>query len=1106
MRTVLHCLLVLLVIAPAAVAADANDTRLLRFPDIHGDRVAFVHGGDIYTASVGGGVAHRLTSHEGHELYPKFSPDGQWIAFSAEYSGTRQVWVMAVGGGAPRQLTFYSDVGPMPPRGGTDYRVLDWTPDGRHILVRANRTPYGERDGVPMLVPFDGGMERRLGPPETGGGMLSADGNIYVYTPIDREFRTWKRHRGGRAQNVWTYDLVNNSSRQLTDFVGTDHQPMWVDGSIYFVSDRDFTLNLYVMDIDGGNVRKVTDFDDFDVLWPSSDRRRVVFESGGYLWLHDPATAETHRIPIQVRGDQPHALPTFKNVTAQIESFDISPGGERALLSARGELFTVPAKHGEIRNISSTPAAREISAAWSPDGKWVSYLSDATGEYEVYIRAQDGSGQPRRITTDGGAWRFPPAWSPDSAKLAFADSANRLSYVEIDSGRVRQVDSTRHTNNFFRDFTQYAWSPDSQWLAYTKVNESLNSSIWVYSLRDGQPRQLTTDATNEQSPAFDPKGRVLYFTSTRDWNLTFSAYEFNYLYTNATRIYAATLAADAPALNRPRSDEVGAPVADGEDKNGKDDKNGKNDKNSRSDRNRKDKPAPPPAPLKFDIAGFNDRVTVLEVPAGNHVGLAATEAGLFFVSTGGNGAELRYYDLEKRAAESVLGGVTGYALSADGKKLLWRRHDKFGIADAKPGVDADKTALKLERLELRIDPKTEWQQIYADAWRILREWFWDPGHHGQDWQAIGARYGALVDHVSHRTDLDYILGELAGELNAGHIYVTSSSDMPQVERKAGGMLGALIEGDESGYFRIAHIYPGENWHEYYRSPLTEAGVTARPGDFILAVDGVSTRGVDNFYRLLENKGDRVVQLRLNDRPDETGARVEQVRTVSSEVNLRYLDWVTRNRARVHDMSGGRIGYIHLPNTAIEGNRELFKGMLAESRREALIIDDRYNGGGFIPDRMIELLARTPLNHWVWRGFEPQPRPLLGHAGPKAMLINGLASSGGDALPYYFRKLGLGPLIGTRTWGGLIGISGNPGLADGGSIIPATFRFLDTDGNWAVEDEGVAPDIEVIDRPEAIAAGRDPSLEKAVEVLLEELEKNPPRPLVTPAAPTDFRFR
>ncbi len=971
MRLPIFLVLALLLGAPAHAA---EDTRLLRFPDVWGGQVAFVYGGDIYTASTSGGVAQRLTSDEGQELYPKFSPDGQWIAFSAQYSGTRQVWVMPAAGGTPRQLTFYTDVGPMPPRGGTDYRILDWTPDGQHILVRANRTPYGERNGVPMLVPFAGGMEKPLGPPETGGGMLSADGNTYVYTPIDREFRTWKRYRGGRAQDVWTYDLVNNTSRQLTDFVGTDHQPMWVDGRIYFVSDRDYTLNLFAMDMDGGNLSKVTQFDDFDVLWPSSDRRRIVFESGGYIWLHDPATAQTSRIPIQVTGDRPHALATFKNVSSNIESFDIAPQGERAVFGARGEIFTAPAEHGEIRNISHTPAARETSVAWSPDGRWISYLSDATGEYELYVRPQDGSGEPRQITRDSQVWRYPPVWSPDSRMLAFADSNNTLSVVDADSGRVSVVDTTRYTSNSFRNLTQYTWSPDSKWLAYTKVNESFNSSIWVYSVASREATQLTTDATNEQSPAFDPQGRYLYFTSTRDWNLVFSSYEFNYLYNDATRIYAATLAADGPALNRPRSDEV-TPGAAQEDKSKEE---GKKDA---------------PATVRFDIAGFNERVTVLDVPAANYVGLTAGDGGLFFIAARqGNGNELHYYDLEERKAKKVLDGVTGYVLSANGKKLLWRQRDKFGIVDAKPEVDAGKTALKLDSMEMLVDPRVEWQQMYVDGWRILRDWFWDPGIHGQDWTAIRDRYAPLVAHVAHRADLDYIFGELGGELNAGHIYVNSSPDTPAAERKAGGLLGAQVEADESGYYRIARIFPGENWHEYYRSPLTEAGVNANEGDFILAVDGVSTRGVDNFYRLLQNKGDRVVELTLNDRPSERGARVERVKTVTSETSLRYLEWVTRNRERVHELSGGRVGYIHVPNTAVEGNRELFKGMLAEARRDALIIDDRYNGGGFIPDRMIELLARTPLNYWKRRGFEPQPRPAAeprrtqGHADQRSLQL------------------------------------------------------------------------------------------------------------------------
>jgi tricorn protease len=1072
----------LLALLPALALAEP--TRLLRQPDIHGDTVVFVYAGDLYTAPVQGGVAMRLTSHEGYELYPKFSPNGRYIAFSAEYSGTRQVWVIPAEGGTPRQLTFYNDVGPMPPRGGTDYRVLDWTPDGEYVLVRANRTPFGEREGLPLLVPFRGGMERPLGPPETGGGSLSPDGRYFAFTPIDRDFRTWKRHRGGRAQDVWLYDLVARDSRRLTDFIGTDHQPVWMGERIVFASDRKWTLNLFSMAKDGSDLRQETFFDEYDVLWPSSDGRRVVFENGGYLWLLDPAEGGARRLDIEVRGDRPHTLPRRKPVAAFVESFDLSPNGQRAVFGARGEIFTVPAKHGETRNLSRSPAHRERAVAWSPDGRFIAYLSDESGEYELYLRPQDGKGAPRQLTRGSRTWYFQPVFSPDGKRIALATSDNRLLVVDTESGRIKEVDRTVHGNDFFRDLVQYVFSPDGRWLVYTKVNATRTSSLWAYDLEEDRRHQLTEDGYNDASPAFDPKGRWLYFVSTRDHNLVFSSYEFNYLYANSSRIFAAALSPEQPPAVALRSDEA-------VEEQSKDAGKGKGDQR-----------------LRFEPEGFASRTVALKVPPGTYFGLSANEQGVFFLSGGpgpGQGADLRFYDLGKESVENVLSGVTGYRLNAKGDRLLWRQGERFGIAEAKPGIDPSQTALDLSRLELTIDPRIEWPALYRDAWRILRDWFYDPGMHGQDWEKIYARYRPLVDHVAHRADLDYVFGEIAGELNAGHVYVADSPDTPRPERKPGGLLGAEIEAHPSGYFRIAKIFPGENWHEYYRSPLTEPGAKARPGDFILAVDGVSTRSVRNFYELMQDKGERTVLLTLNDKPSEEGAWEARVRTITSEVNLRYLDWVLANRRKVHELSGGRIGYIHLPNTAVEGNRELIKGMLAEMHREALIIDDRYNGGGFIPDRMIEILARRPLNYWVWRGFEPVPRPLLSHEGPKAMLINGLSSSGGDALPYYFRKLGLGPLIGTRTWGGLIGISGNPSLADGGAIIPATFRFLDTEGRWAVENEGVSPDIEVVDAPHLKAQGRDPSLEKAVEVLLAELAKRPPRRIEAPPPPRDFGF-
>ncbi len=1069
----------------ATLAQTAHaDTRLLRYPDVSATHIAFVHAGDIYTVGRSGGTATRLTSHDGLELFPKFSPDGRWIAFSAQYSGTRQVWVMPADGSAPpRQLTWYSDIGPQPPRGGFDYRVLDWTPDGQHVVVRMNRFPLDDRAGIPYLVPLAGGMEKPLPVPETGGGMLSPDGQSYVYTPIDREFRTWKRTRGGRAQEVWVYDLNNNDSRQITNHRGTDNQPTWVGDSIYFTSDREYTLNLWKVSPQGGEPTKVTDFKDFDVLWPSAGSDAIVFEQAGALWLYTPADNQTKQLSISVTGDRPDLLPVIKNVAGQIESVDLAPKGERALIAARGDLYTVPAKEGEIRNISHSPGEREISASFSPDGQQVVYLSDASGEYEIYVRPSDGSGEPRRITTDGDIWRFQPLWSPDGKRVAYGDKNNRLRVVDVATGRTTDVDTATVGN----EITTYVWSPDGQHLVWVKTDATGLQRLWHYAI-GGSAQQLTFGDFDAQNPAFDPNGRYLYFLSNRDHNLAFSAYEFNYLYTNATRIYAVTLASDGPALGRPKSDEIapaGAGVPAGSEKPKAEEKDKKT--------------------IRFDAAGFDDRIVALGVAAGAYGLLTANAAGPFYIAVtnpqGGVG-DLKHFDIDAGKESTIAKGIGGYTLAAGGEKILFRSGpSKLGIIDAKPDQDISKT-LDLSKLEQRIDPRIEWAQILRDGWRIWRDWFYDPGMHGNDWDAVYRKYAALLPSVAHRNDLDHLINEMAGELNSGHIYV-ERGDEPQVARKAGGFLGAKIVAADGGYFRIDQIFPGQNWSDPFRSPLTEPGVNVKTGEYIIAVDGVPANSVQNFYQLLENKAGRVVRLSVNGKASATGARTVDVKAQGSEEGLRYLDWVQQRRAMVDKLSGGRIGYIHLPNTLFEGNRELFKQFPAQITKDALIVDDRYNGGGFIPDRMIEILARKPLNYWKRRGLEPQAQPFLSHRGPKAMLINGQSSSGGDALPFYFRELKLGTLIGTRTWGGLIGVSGNPGLVDGGTVTAATFRFMDRNGNWAVENEGVSPDIEVIDSPHLVAQGRDPSLEKAVEVLLAELAKNPIQPINAPQAPGDF---
>jgi tricorn protease len=1089
----------LMVLVATSLLAQDNLTRLLRHPDIHGDRIVFSYGGDLWMADAHGGDARRLTSDAGLEYFPKFSPDGRWIAFTGEYSGTRQVHVISAEGGAPRQLTFYNDVGPLPPRGGIDNRVLGWTPDGKSVVFNPHRLPWNDRMPAHYIVPANGGMETALAIPEGSAGMFSPDGSKFVYTPIEREFRTWKRYRGGRAQDIWIYDLKSNTAEQITNTPENENQPMWIGDAIFYTSDREGgKMNLYSYDLKTRQTRKLTNHTDYDVLWPSTDRRQIVYECGGYVWRFDPATGKDERIPIHVVGDFRNTVPQFRNVKGNIEAFSLSPTGARALFCARGEIFTVPAKNGEIRNLTMTPGIRERAPAWSPDGRWIAYLSDKSGdEYEIYVRAADGTGSERQITSGGKAWRFDPVWSPDSKMLAFSDKDHMLRLIDVASGKVTDVDK-----DTYGDITHYRWSPDSRWVAYTKNNEARFSIIYVYSIPEGKVYQLTSGMTDDNEPVFDPKGRYLYFTSNRDYNLTFSAFEFNYVYTDSTRVYVAVLAADGPALFLPQSDEEKASAADkdhpppaaGSEKDAE-----KKPADAKPDDAAASKKTAATPNVKIDAAGFEKRVRAIPGAAGNYRELFALPGGILYLNGRGPKTQLKLYNLDDRKEEVVLDGVRDYDVSSNGEKVIAHAGADYLLVNAKPGQKASDSTLSLDHLEMKVDPRAEWTQEFNDAWRIFRDWFYDPNMHGVDWPAMKAKYGQLVPHMNHRADLDFILGELGGELNSGHVYVETSDDW-QVKRVDNGLLGADIVADDSGYFRIRHIFPGENWHDAFRSPLTEPGVKVKEGDYILAVDGTSTKGVDNFYRLLENKANRVVSLLVASHPDPNGAREEHVRPIAKETNLRYLDWVQSRRAMVDKLSGGRIGYIHLPNTANEGNRELFKYFYPLANKDALIIDDRYNGGGFIPDRMIELLDRPILSYWVRRNLAPTRTPGYANAGPKVMLINGYSASGGDALPYYFRERGLGRLIGTRTWGGLIGLSGNPPLLDGGTVDVPQFRFLDPHGMWAVEGKGVSPDIEVVDRPDLVVAGHDPSLEKGVEVLMQELKEHPPAKLTIPPVP------
>ena len=1077
--------LVIIIASLFQISNAANDARLMRFPDINNNLVAFVYAGDIWTVSSGGGDARRLTSHEGMELFPKISPDGKWIAFSGEYSGTRQIFLIPSEGGKPRQLTFYNSVGLMPPRGGFDNVVLDWTPDSKNVLIRANRTEFGERNGKYFLVNVAGGLEKPLQIVNGGFAALSPDAKQICFTPVDREFRSWKRYKGGRASDLWIYDLEKNTSEQITDFVGTDQCPVWFEDKIYFASDRNLRLNIYSFDTKTKDLKQLTDFSDFDVLWPSGSNGQLVFEKGGQIFKMNLASGSTEKINININFDNPNLVSYFKNVSSDIHSYSISPTGKRALFDARGDIFSVPAENGITENLTQTQGIREIYPSWSPNGKYIAYYSDATGEYEIYLLENKKGAKPQQITTGSSTWKYDSEWSPDSKYLLYSDRTLQLKLFNIETKTETVVDKAT-----LSEFRSYVFSPDSKWVAYEKQATNGHSAIWVYNIPENKTIQLTDNLFSDNSPVFSVDGKTIFFLSGRDFNLAFSSFEFDYIYNNSTRFYAMALKSDGEKLFKDKNDVE--PVK--EEKKAEEEKGAGKDKNEKKEQTEQKKTEP--VAVSIDVEGINNRIIALPLPAGEYRNLAAVEGGVLYISDG----KLKKYNIDEKKEEVILERAIQALVSADGKNMLYRSGRDFGITKITPGQKPDAGKLNLDAMEIKIDPAKEWQQIYNDGWRIFRDYFYVENLHGVDWIAVKENYGKLVPFVGHRADLDFILSEMVSEANAGHAYV-DWGDFEKPKRIEAGLLGAQLVADEkAGYYKIAKIYQGQNWNESLRSPMTEQGVNVKEGDYLISINGREIKTTDNPYEFLENTVGKQVEIVVNSTPEKDFARTSMIKPVKSELDLLHYNWVLERRALVDRLSGGKIGYIYVPNTSTDGNRELFKGMYAYHNKEALIIDDRYNGGGFIPDVMADLLDRKTLSYWNRNGLVPNKTPAIAHDGPKVMLINGYSSSGGDALPYYFRKKGLGQLIGTRTWGGLIGISGNARLVDGGNISVPRFGIFDENEEWIIEGIGVYPDIEVVDRPEQLAKGTDPSIEKAVEVLLKELEKNPVKKISAPKSP------
>ena len=1037
--------------APLATAQD-GPARLLRFPHAHAGKVTFVKGGDVWIAALDDGIARRLTSFDdGFEVMPRISPDGSLVAFSGEYSGNRQVWVVPSDGGTPRQLTWYPDVGPMPPRGGYDNLPYDWTPDGRFVLTKSNRTPYGQRVARYFLVPVDGkGLEQPLQVPEGGPATLSPDGSKLAYNPISREWRTWKRYTGGRAQDVWIYDLVQNRVERITDFPGTENWPLWLDDRIYYAADRTGTLNLWCYEVRTKVTRQITSFTDFDVLFPARGDAGVVFELGGDIWLMERGTERLRKLEIHLADDAPWTRPIWKDGSSRLGDFTTAPDADRAVVELRGELFAVPKKDGEAENLTKSPGRRERDPSWSPDGKTLAYVAEAGDDYELFIRAFD-HGQETRLTRDTGAWIHETRWSPQSDRIAVTDNSGRL--FVVDTATRERTDLDRADENTIR---AVSWSADGSHLCYLKQSPNGLDAVWLCPSDKAAAFQVTDDDWDDGAPSFDPKGRWLWFSSARD-----------YVHGPAPhldrRLYALILQADGPDPTAPTS---GKPDAE---------------------------PAKETESLHIDREGLGDRLVVLPLPsAAAYRFCVGLDDGVLYH----DGSGISKWSLVDRKASQVLDGVFSFDLTPDRSKLLYRHAGHLCFGTVSPGQKAGADPLPTDSIRLRIDPRTEWAQMFTDTWRVMRDFFYDPDMHGVDWLAMREKYRPLVAHVAHRADLDFLIGELIGELNCGHTYV-QPGETPRVDRVDVGVLGCEFE-IVDGHYRIASIFAAANWDEGTRNPLRQPGVDVRVGDYLLAIDGEALSGDANVYRLLEGKAGREVTLLVNDRPRSFGARTAKIKTARSEQGMRYLTWVEANRALVDSLSGGRIGYVHVPNTAIEGHRELFEGWNAQARsKDAFIIDDRYNGGGFIPDDMAFRIGQPVLNWWARRHRALAPTPDNAFEGPRVMLINGYSSSGGDAFPYYFRKLGLGTLMGQRTWGGLVGYSGTPTLVDGGGLAVPGFAFVNTAGEWDVEAFGVEPDIEVFDDPTQIQAGREPMLEAAVRHLLGELARNPPpaRPAV-----------
>ncbi len=1080
--------------APRAMqAAQADDDvvhgSMLRTPDVSATDVVFVYADDLWIVPREGGRAVPLASPAGVERMPRFSSDGRTVAFMANYDGNTDLYTLPVHGGIPFRVTYHPSA----------EILCDWTPDGRLLFFWSGLVGRTRQTELATVAPT-GGLPERVDVPYGAWADIApaANGEQWMaYTPHTRDQRSWKRYRGGMSTDIWLYDLANGRSKLATDWEGTDSVPMWHGGKLYYASDEgpSHRVNLWQLDPATLERRQLTHFDDYDVKSPSmgpgaNGGGEIVFQHGSDLLLLDLTTGDTRAVEVSIPGARAMLKPRTVDASEFIQSWALSPSGKRLVVSARGDVWSLPAEKGSPRNLTRTAGVAERDAVWSPDGKWIAWLSDASGEYEVVLAAADGRGEARTLTSGGKAFRHLMTWTPDSKRLLFSDKTGAIYVLPIEGGEPLLVERDAWAGDLIE--TDPSFTKDSRWMAYGASDaDSGVERIVLYDLEQNERHVVTSGMFADSRPRFDRAGDYLYFRRRGHFSPLYGELGESFLYAGSEQLCVVPLRADAPSPFAPKSDEESVAADDGDDAKGED-----------ADETHDDEDADERVEIALD--GFESRAILLPIDPGNFGSFEVNDAGaLLYLRSGvrGSGTEpvLQLFDVtaDEPEEKDVAKGVGGFALSADGKRLMAFQNGGMRVGAAEAGTELE--PVPLDGMEATIDPRTEWRQIARDAWRMMRDFFYDPNMHGVDWPAIWEQYEPMLANCGSRNDVSYVIREMIAELNVGHAYYRGG-DVEQAPSRSVGLLGCDFTLDQGAY-RIGRIYAGAAWDADARGPLSQPGVGVSTGDYLLAVNGVPLDASRSPWAAFQGLAGKTVTLTVSAHPTlDADARDVVVETLASEVDLRYRAWIEASRLRVEEQTGGRVGYIYVQSTGIDGQNDLVRQFQGQLRKPALIVDERWNSGGQIPTRFIELLNRPLTNLWARRDGHDWPWPPDAHFGPKCMLINGLSGSGGDAFPWYFRQAGLGKLIGTRTWGGLVGLSGYPPLIDGGDIECPSFAFYEADGTWAVEGHGVDPDIEVLDDPELMKDGADPQLDRAIREMLDALEQHPYVPPARPPYP------